>query len=833
MTAVRALRAEIAGAGYGNAAIAESYVFSDVFAEGATERRVELAAFTQTPPSYRNAALGVIEYVGGDAGQVVADHRALGAPLLFLVSGDNVSVWQVRSSEPARLIARADQTELPALFAQYRNEWNPTAIHRAKSIGAIDRQYQLDFVDAGLLPLVEGQVHAKLDQLIERTLAETTELQRRESGKPLNHRALFRATFRLLAAKVLRDRGHSLASSWNVDDIDSVLESIATYYRLPRLPEERVFTKRLFSAAWERLREGINFRNISSDDLAFVYENTLITPDTRKHFGTHSTPRQVAEYVVGHLELWRTDPERIDIYEPFAGAGVFLVAALRHIRDLLPSEWSDKERHNFLVKRIVGDEVDAFACEVATLSLILADYPNANGWRVSERDLFDDRTLTQRAKGGRIVLCNPPFEDFNQDERERYPEAATLSLNKAAATLTSVLDANPTALGFVLPRAFLDAKQFQGERAYVERQFANVELVALPEGIFKHSQIESCLLIARQARNAAHRRTELRSTLVRQQDREAFLRFGRVSESRSLARAQDEEPGALWIPQFRELWQFLRDNAQLGSMADLHRGLEWRDSQAEAYSKSRRAGYRKGIHRADAVHTLVLDEPIWLDARPENLRRASDVSWSAPKVVLNAIRLSRRAWRLAAAVDRDGLVLSQQLFGCWLKPEATVDLLTLAAILNGPVANAFVADRDPAKGIRVSTMRSIPLPRYFPPELTALVSEYTGLLTSSTFELGRPYDDAAARLLDRIDAIVLRAYDLSPRVEQRLLEHFRGSRRPTVHPWQHWLPSGLGMAVPLHEYVSGRYAQAASNWVVGVFKPLPETEATVVRDYLE
>jgi len=815
VTAVLALRAEIAGAGYGQAAIVENYVFSDVFSERPADRRVELAAFTQTPPSYRNAALGVIQHAEGDAAGVVADHRALGAPLLFLVSGHTVSVWQVRSSEPARLIVRADQTELPALFAQYRDEWNPTAIHRAKSIGAIDRQYQLDFVDAGLLPLIEGQVHAKLDQLIERTLAETTELHRRESKTPLNYRALFRATFRLLAAKVLRDRGHSLASSWDDDDIESVLERIAAYYRLPRLPEERAFTKRLFAVAWDRLRQGINFRNISSDDLAFVYENTLITPDTRKHFGTHSTPRQVAEYVVGHLELWRTEPDCIDIYEPFAGAGVFLVAALRHIRDLLPSDWDDKERHAFLVKRIVGD------------------YPNANGWKVSERDLFQDRTLTSRAKGGRIVLCNPPFESFDEGERDRYPEAAALSLNKAAATLTSVLDANPAALGFVLPRAFLDAKQFQREREYVERRFANIELVALPEGIFKHSHIESCLLIGRESREPEHRRTQLRSVYVRQQDRESFLRFGRVSEPRSLVRPYDEEPGALWIPQFRELWQFLRDNPPLGSVADLHRGLEWHDSQSEAYSRSRQAGYRKGLHGADAVHTFVLDGPVWLDARPESLRRGAEVSWSAPKVVVNAVRLSRGAWRLAAAVDTDGLVLSQQLFGCWSKPESTIELLTLAAILNGPVANAFIADRDPAKGIRVSTMRAIPLPRDIPAGLTALVAEYTAVVTSSTFELGRPSDDAAARLLDRIDALVLRAYDLPPKVERRLLEHFRGHRRPTVHPWQHWLPEGMDLAVPLHEYVSGIYAKATSNWVLDVFKPLPATETTVIRDYLE
>ena len=124
----------------------------------------------------------------------------------------------------------------------------------------------------------------------------------------------------------------------------------------------------MFDAAWQHLRAGISFSNISSDNLAFVYENTLVTPETRKLFGTHSTPRQVAEYVVQRLELHAHKPEDIRIYEPFAGAGVFLVSALRHLRDLLPVEWSDQQRHDFLIKHISGDEVDPFACEVAKLS---------------------------------------------------------------------------------------------------------------------------------------------------------------------------------------------------------------------------------------------------------------------------------------------------------------------------------------------------------------------------------------------------------------------------------------------------------------------------------
>src|SRR4051812_21285003 len=42
--------------------------------------------------------------------------------------------------------------------------------------------------------------------------------------------------------------------------------------------------------------------------------------------GTHSTPRQVAEYVVNRLDLSRFDLDGLTVFEPFTGAGVFLVA---------------------------------------------------------------------------------------------------------------------------------------------------------------------------------------------------------------------------------------------------------------------------------------------------------------------------------------------------------------------------------------------------------------------------------------------------------------------------------------------------------------------------
>ena len=94
------------------------------------------------------------------------------------------------------------------------------------------------------------------------------------------------------------------------------------------------------------------------------------------------------------------------------------------MRDLLPVDWTDQQRHAFLVEHLDGDEIDLFACEVGVLSLILADYPNHNGWHIRESDLFKDEILKSRMQTADVILCNPPFENFSKEERQRYTIAS-------------------------------------------------------------------------------------------------------------------------------------------------------------------------------------------------------------------------------------------------------------------------------------------------------------------------------------------------------------------------------------------------------------------------
>lgn len=829
MNGVETIKIAARNTGYRDEAVINDYTFADVLDESGETRKVPLVAFTSTPPSYRSAAFAVIDGKNKESFRLVNEHRALCAPFLFVIDGKNVTVWQVRTIDPPRVIEKTTVAKLPSLFKRNNKIWNPGAIHRAKSIGAVEKGYQLDFVDIGLLPAIEGEIHSKLDRLLLETLAAASNTP---GGRSIDIRLLFRVVFRLLSAKVLQDRKHPYSESWNSEDLASVLKKIESYYSLTIIPETDI-NKKLpaLSAAWNCLRLGINFSNISADDLAFVYENTLVTAESRKLFGTHSTPRQVAEYIVQRMEFHRYEPEKLKIYEPFAGAGVFLVSALRHLRDRLPVDWSDQRRHNFLIKRLAGDELDSFACEVANLSLILADYPHHNGWNINKVDLFDEGVLEERMSVHNVILCNPPFGPFNSQDRAKYSITST-SYSKAVAVLDAAINAHPIALGFVLPRAFILEKKFIDQRRKIEQLYGNVELVELPDRTFGAAVIDTAVLIATEPRPSSSANITLISTEIAGRDRNIFLKTGKITTQRHLTRPVSEsDKGDLWIPSLGPLWQYLDSYPRLETKLRPSRGIEWNYNQTMASSGNRQKGYRKGLDTARNLKQFMLNQTVWLDFQPDSLRCNYDKDWDLPKLIMNSARLSRGPWRIGASLETKGLLYSQQFYGLW--PIVTLrkrDLLALSAVLNGPVANAFMSVHSPSKMFRAKAISQIPIPKAIPDRLADLVHEYSDRLANPQ-ALGDD-DEYLEALLMQIDALVLEAYDLPPRIEKELLSYFLDADRPVAHPWTHWDIAKPAPGLRLAERMSGNYPPKP-DWIADVFRPLPEREAVIFRELVE
>lgn len=814
--------------GYRVDAIQYDYGFPDLAAGPHVVKRAAMAVFTQTPASYRSAAFGVVHAGAHEPGEVADEHRALGAPLFFVIEQNNVSVWQVFGTGPARMLERTDLGGLDALFDSHQTTWSPDAIHRAKSIGKFDPAYQLDFVDAGLLPAIEGHIHRKLDRLLNDVLVS---IRTGKPGSPDEHRT-FQAVFRLLAAKILMDRQHATALKWDPENVGSVLAGIGEYYSLPHeVNFKNAIDAKQFEGAWSILRDGLNVANISADDLAYVYENTLVTPQTRQTFGTHSTPRQVAEFVAARLRLWHPESSALRVYEPFTGAGVLLVAALRHMRGALPAEWTDRKRHTHLVKQLRGSEIDAFACEVATLSLILADYPNTNGWKIDNADLFDGNHLASELNAADVILCNPPFEALTEAEKRRYPQFAAVGGNKAEAVLKLAIQSSPIALGFVLPRAFLMDRAYSWHRKEIESRYGDIEVVSLPDGVFRESKVESALLIARNPVRAGNAQ-RLRSSEVDDQDRKAFLAMGTPSREREEERITSLVPaGNLWLPRLGELWKRLSAAPTLGRLLEAHWGIRWKDRRQRTAASERPAVDRaRGLLRATDHRQFCLGKTSWLDVCPDHLYGAGDLPWERPKILCNAGRSSRGVWRIAAAVDREGLVASQQFVALWPKVDG-VDLDALAAVINGPLANAYMSQFSADRRLRIGTLLSLPLPMVIPQEVGDLAREYAHFIHSDRNVLGGR--EVLQHMLDRIDALVLDAYGLPPRMVRSLLAEFDDEKRPLAHAWQSWNVSESDPALTLSELRSAWVRDSRGNWLQGELPPIPEREGQLIAEVMD
>lgn len=792
MSALLAIERQLIALGYSSQVQRRDYKFADVFAADSAERSVELAAFTQLPESYRSAAFGVITERNEDVRDTITARRALGAPLFLSIASDCVSVWRVGASGIPQRLDTVRLDTLDELFAHNRERWNPQALHRAKALPPAAPQ-QLDFVDLGLLPAIEREIQEKLHRILvdvlRLLLGDAPNLdQDREN-------AAFRATFRLLAAKILRDREHHVASQWAFGNVEAVLKGIADYYQLQDTQTARIFLGQdRLTAAWERLSHSVSLQNISADTLAFVYENTLVTADTRKRFGTHSTPRQLADYVLSRLDLGRFDLDALRIHEPFAGAGAFLVSAVRHLKDLLPIEWSPEERHNFLIPRISGSEIDVFACEVATLSLILADYPNANGWKskIHCGDLFEEGTLAEAVGGSTVVLCNPPFEDFTDGERGKYPNTTGISFSKAQFAFMTVLEAKPDALGFVMPHGFLRQTQFKELRRKLSDQYKSIELVSLPEGIFEKARFETALVIATELREEeSTEATRVRAGRVAQKDRKEFLD---TSQSISLHTAvRSASSDELWIGPLDDLWECLAAAPQLGQSATISRGLKWW-KQRDGISDIPCEGFRPGVYRPrESLRPFKLRPVIrWLNFNPESLMYPGPPSrpWDKPKVFVNTVRISSGRWRMSAASDNSGLAASQQFFGIWpTKRDISTEILS--AVLNGPVANAFVSERGSERHLTNEMLKELPLPSHLnEPEILRAVASYRAGLDA--LDASQTIDESELEIrLRRIDELVLDGYGLPKHLRQMLFDYFADEIRPVPHRF-----SGWGVAAP-------------------------------------
>ncbi len=807
--------------GYRRELLQRDYEYADVAGGRYLVRRAPLAGFAQTPPSYRNACVGVIVSNGLSGKDHVIQCRALGAPMIFEVGPSTVGRWKVTSSGDPEFIESIRHDEIEQAFSAHREDWNPDRVLRAKAIIADPLPRQLDFIDLGLMPALEGMIHRKLDRLLQDTHSRVIKAYKRYNNSEPAPDYLFRLVFRLIAAKVFRDR--KFPGRWDSDDPAVILKAVEEHYNSDS-QNVRLFPRyrrEVAEIAWREISSAFHFQNLSVDDLAFIYENTFITPQIRKKLGTHSTPLFVAEYIIRKLPFEELPEKDRRVLEPFSGGGIFLLTAMRRLRELLSSNLSDASRHRYFINRLTGIEVDAFALEVCRLSLILADYPNPDGWRLYNEDVFATERLERELKRSEIVLCNPPFENFGLDERQPYGNAIEC-IQKPAELLRRVLLTPPRLLGLVLPLTFNTGNSYRSFHHQLARTYGQLELTELPE-VFNFSDAPTTLLTAsdRRDRNVV---VAVSCRAYTDEAVEALFMGGRETPAVTELLNVPEHTGhsfSLWIPRLSRIWRCLEGLPILEQVADIHQGIHWKgrkkerkrgERRTDVISDHKRPGFKQGVARVeDYLAQYSIRGSQYLSLRPEDQEnKAYQYPWDKPKVVCNAARLSRSASRVGAVADPVGLAFSKQFFAFW--PNTGISIYALSALLNSPIANAWSFSHDLQVDNRIQTLRALPIPSStylaLGEEIEALSRELHQRFQEDLAFTSVTENGSLKKLLLRLDAAILKAYDLPPVLERELLDLFQGAPRPAPFEFNGYYPRNFTAYLPLHELLSEEFQEA-------------------------
>lgn len=810
--------------GYRGPLIEEDYAFADWFAHQ-QERVATAAAFGQTPTSYESACIGVIRAYDVRGAELVNGFRSLGAPILLEIDGGDVREWAVSHTENKHeLLATFRADQIDNIFSHRAKDWLPSTLLRAKSIGSFGWERQISLF-SGLLPELESHIQAQLDPLLRGALAETRNAYSAETGRDPSPEQLFKVVFWTLTAKVFHDRRVAGFATLSPDP-DELLAAVARQYRTT---PPRALTRQAREVAAKHIWNELDFRNLSVEVLSQIWSTTLVDQATRKRLGIHRTPRTVVRYIIERIPFTPAadDDERI-VFEPCCGSAAFLIGAMHALRQNLFGA-SSAERHKYFVKHLAGIEFDPFGAEISTLALTLADFPNPNGWRIRTADVFAPGAMTDELRSAGVVLCNPPFEKFTDEERDAYTPR---SVQKPAELLNRVLDdLHPSGvLGFVLPLVAADGRGYSEIRERLARRYASLEFTALPDKVFDEADAETVLLVAKDP--IPHDVTSVYYRRVRD-DRDSWREFSRdhiVTSEHSANFGLHDARSGFRIPDLPEVWDFLLHNRRLGDFVKIHRGLQWNLSRAEDQKRppgerlvraTPSSGFIRGVPPQAKFGAFETPPLQYLSIRPEDQRRTSwRLEWSKPKVILNKTTRSRGHWRITAFPDLDGVGCFETFNAIWPTSDA-YDVVVISAILNSPVANAFIAAREGKTDIPLKTLGLIPIPVVLPSHRTALhdlVTRYQASLTPALFASRLGSQDDPERLLKEIDATILNAYRFPPRLERQLLDYFRGEERPVAHAFGDYFPPDFEVFLSLAEYLDPRIAGATVGSLVNLIE---------------
>ncbi len=801
--------------------------------------RDRLVGFAHRPFDTRSACIAILHSDATPESDVTSC-REIGAAL-FCTANDTVwNVWAQTVNAKPRHLCTLRPSEVENYFRARKADFEPGTIFRAKTWQRTGVGRQLDFVDAGLLPMIEREAGARLLDLFERMVAVTMNSLGWDEVPNDNDEAhwLTQANFWLLAAKLFHDKRVERFINLNLQDVPTVFGRVATHYnrKNPTSPQMKGRLRALQQAA-RIASEGPSFQSSSAETLGALYEEGLISPTTRKLLGTHRTPTYLVDYMLAKLSgfIEHIGYQNLHVFEPACGHAPFLSGALRLMSDMLPPAIADdqRRRHDFLRSRLRGCDHDPFALEIARLSLTLADIPNDNGWVLEHMDIFAGGSLAKETAAATVVLANPPFEK----------EQAATFLRRTVAALQP-----GTVFGFVLPINELTGVASADTRRQLLAECEIKEISVFPDRMFKFASVETGIVLGRkhEARSAV-----LSKNIEFRRVRESKIRDFRERYESSWSDTVDAawlataNSGRLVLPELPKVWDACRHLPRFDQFAKIGQGLTHRAKSDPVFpkgtiteSREKLSGLVEGFASIDdSPDTHLTPTRWWLNLDKRTIRRSlAGTEIGTPQIVLNYAPVDRDAWRLKAFIDEAGRAATSDFL---LVRSVTLPREVLWAICNSPVSNFHALSFGTKRHTTVGVMRSLRVPDFAARDLLPLVKAVRSYLvaaveftTKNTSKIGpktrvkgtakpsalgqlhlvigdtaNDHELQSARevlraLHWRVDAEVLRLYALPPELERALLDSFDGVHRVGV-PFEQtrYIPRNFREVLTLDEFL--------------------------------
>ncbi|MCK5023439.1 MAG: N-6 DNA methylase, partial [Candidatus Aenigmarchaeota archaeon] len=720
--------------------------------------------------------------------------------------------------------------KLDGFFKKHKDDFSPRSIYRAKTIGRVKKHDQLQFVDLGLMPAIEKQEGEYLTDLMVRVIDGLYNARNKPEMTNNMGKWLFQAAFWLIGAKILKDKEVESFTKLKISNIESLIGKVQRHYgAADKLDISKISQRKAMEMVAEKIVEPVfSLSHITNESLAYVYENTLVSKATRKALGTHATPSWLVNYIVWQLVDWIEEipeDERI-IMEPACGHAPFLTAGARILSFLY--EGSEEKRHDYLKSHLVGIEKDSFAIEIARLSLTLADIPNKDGWDIRNKDIYKTDVLQNLAKQATILLCNPPFENFSKEKRLEYDGIETG--NKAAEILARTLPyMQPNSVfGVILPHGFLHKKNLADLRKYILDNFTLRLICNLPDNVFTKAGHPSTVLLGRKVKS----KKKISYLRIHKSDLETFKDSYQAKET-SLSKNElyKTENYSFRLPELKEVWDYCKEFSEFQEYATIVRGIEYKGGlNIDKKRNSRKFPYsQKGFYSySENVCIDKVPELVWLNTSAQYVKNKQSLTTNKKKILLNYIRRGRNPWRLSPWKDDvEGNFCSNAFLA--IIPKDKFSLNIILAILTSPFANMYVHDHCMGKHNSESVLNAMPVP--FASQdlsrLEKLVEEYFEFSQQQErFTLGS--DDKAKKekksCLLKIDAEVLRLYDLPPRLEKQLLDSFTGHKRKGVDfDFDEYYPKEFSSYIPLRMYISEEFQNSTveniEKWIEDTRSP--------------